>query len=152
MTDLPLILLVEDNKDDYEAAFRSLRKNNFANPIHWCPSGQAALDFLYRRGEYEDAGQLDRPGLIMLDLNMPGIDGRQVLETIKGDAELRSIPIVVLTTSADPGDVEKCYDSGASTYIQKPVSFEALTEAIGTMKDYWFRVAILPKHSMKSGR
>lgn len=84
--------------------------------------------------------------LILLDLNMPGIDGRYVLGIIKGDPTLRSIPVVVLTTSTDRKDIEKCYDIGANSYIQKPVSFDGLTEAVSTMKDYWFNVAILPPH------
>lgn len=137
------ILLVEDNDDDYEATLRSLQKNHVVNPVHWCKSGQDALDYLRGEGKYTAKGSA-RPDLVLLDLNMPGIDGRQVLSNLKNDALLRSIPVVVLTTSADAKDVEQCYNIGASTYIQKPVSFEGLTEAIRTMKDYWFGVAILP--------
>ena len=138
------ILLVEDNEDDYEAAFRSLQKNHFINPIKWCKSGQDALDYLRGQGQHKDRGTAQNPCLILLDLNMPGIDGRQVLSQIKQDEKLKSIPVVILTTSSDAKDVEQCYMIGASTYIQKPVSFEGLTEAIRTMKDYWFGVAILP--------
>ncbi len=136
MPAIPAILLVEDNEDDYEATVRSLKKNHFLNPVHWCKSGREALDFL-QTGD-------NVPDLILLDLNMPGIDGRQVLATVKGDAVLRHIPVIVLTTSNDARDVDQCYDIGASTYIQKPVSFEGLTEAIRTMKDYWFGIALLP--------
>ncbi|NDF12112.1 MAG: response regulator [Proteobacteria bacterium] len=142
MSELSHILLVEDNKDDYEATLRSLKKNHFINPVHWCKSGSDALDYLHGRGAYK--GTTSRPDLILLDLNMPGIDGRQVLMEIKSHKELKSIPVVILTTSADAKDVEQCYAIGASTYIQKPVSFEGLTEAIHTMKDYWFNIAILP--------
>lgn len=145
-TKLSTILLVEDNQDDYEATVRSLKKNHFMNPIKWCKNGRDAIDYLYQRGSYE-ASEEPTPDLVLLDLNMPGIDGRQVLETMKSDDKLRHIPVVILTTSADAKDVDKCYDLGASTYIQKPVSFEGLTEAIRTMKDYWFGVAILPSHS-----
>lgn len=148
MNDLTYILLVEDNQDDYEATLRSLKKNHFINPVHWCKSGQDALDYLYKKGIY--AQNFNKmPDLILLDLNMPGIDGRQVLERIKGDNALRSIPVVILTTSADSKDIEQCYKIGASTYIQKPVSFEGLTEAIRTMKDYWFSVALLPSQKSK---
>lgn len=144
MPSIPNILLIEDNEDDYEAALRSLKKSHFLNPVHWCRSGQDGLDYLYGKGKYAASDATVRPYLILLDLNMPGIDGRQVLKQIKNDEALRSIPVVVLTTSNDAKDVEQCYQIGASTYIQKPVSFDGLTEAIRTMKDYWFGVAILP--------
>lgn len=137
--DLDNILLVEDNQDDYEATIRSLKQNHLMNPVHWCRSGQEALDYLYQQQK-----RSLKPSLMLLDLNMPGMDGRQVLQHIKGDPQLKSIPVVILTTSADSKDVDQCYRTGASTYIQKPVSFEGLTAAIRTMKDYWFGVAILP--------
>jgi CheY-like chemotaxis protein len=140
-SDIAQILLVEDNQDDYDATVRSLKKNHLINPVHWCKNGQEALDYLKSK---ETESQ--KPSLILLDLNMPGIDGRQVLERIKADPKLRSIPVIILTTSSDSKDVEQCYNIGASTYIQKPVSFEGLTEAIRTMKDYWFSVAILPNN------
>jgi two-component system response regulator len=145
---IPNILLVEDNEDDYEATARSLKKNHFLNPIHWCRSGRDALDYLTRKGAYVDSSA-PLPDLILLDLNMPGVDGRQVLTQIKSDEALKHIPVVVLTTSADVKDVDECYQIGASTYIQKPVSFEGLTEAVRKMKDYWFGVAILP-HRQKA--
>lgn len=141
---LASILLVEDNQDDYEATLRSLKKNHLMNPVHWCRNGQDALDYLNKRGVYAKDRSVNRPSLVLLDLNMPGIDGRQVLQKIKSDLKLRSIPVVILTTSADSKDIDQCYSIGASTYIQKPVSFDGLTEAIRTMKDYWFGVAILP--------
>lgn len=143
MDTIPVILMIEDNEDDYEATVRSLKKNHFVNPVHWCRSGRDALDFLGRTGKYAGT-DVPRPDLILLDLNMPGIDGRQVLGAIKADSQLRHIPVIVLTTSSDARDVEQCYEVGASTYIQKPVSFEGLTEAVRTMKDYWFGVALLP--------
>lgn len=144
MTALTHILLVEDNQDDYEATLRSLKRNHFLNPVQWCKSGQEALDYLQGKGIYAAPFPSRKPDLILLDLNMPGIDGRQVLHVIKTDAVLKSIPVVILTTSADSKDVDQCYQIGASTYIQKPVSFEGLTQAIGTMKDYWFGIALLP--------
>lgn len=146
MSDPIHILLVEDNQDDYEATVRSLKKNHFMNPVKWCQNGQEALDYLFQAGQYQEDPNVRRPDLILLDLNMPGVDGRQVLQKIKDTEELRSIPVVILTTSKDSRDIESCYEIGASTYIQKPVSFEGLTEAIKTMKDYWFGVAILPVH------
>lgn len=144
MNALAHILLVEDNPDDFEATSRGLKKNHFLNPVSWCRNGKDALDYLHRKGVYAKAQNVFRPDLILLDLNMPGIDGRKVLEIIKSDDELKSIPVVILTTSRASQDVEQCYAIGANTYIQKPVSFEGLTQAIAAMKDYWFGIAILP--------
>lgn len=150
MPAIPHILLVEDNADDYEATVRSLKRNHFLNPVHWCRSGADALDYLNgKNATSEEPAVL--PDLILLDLNMPGVDGRQVLAQVKADPRLKHIPVVILTTSADVKDVDQCYQSGASTYIQKPVSFEGLTEAIRTMKDYWFGVAILPRREKAMG-
>lgn len=146
MSEMSHILLVEDNQDDYEAAVRSLKKNHFMNPVQWCKNGQEALDYIYHEGIFADNPDVKTPDLILLDLNMPGIDGRHVLKRLKEDPLRRSIPVVILTTSKDSQDIDKCYDLGASTYIQKPVDFAGLTAAIRTMKDYWFGVAILPQH------
>jgi len=143
MSDLPKVLLVEDNEDDYEAAVRSLKKNHFANPIQWCKNGQDGIDYLRHQSAYANNND-GVPGLILLDLNMPGIDGRGMLKLIKEDPKFCTIPVVVLTTSSDTKDVEQCYQLGANTYIQKPVSFEGLVEAIRTMKEYWFEIALLP--------
>ena len=141
------ILLVEDNEDDYEATSRAFKKANLSNPIVWCKSGRDALDFLKREGAYKDASQGSRPGLVLLDLNMPGMDGRKTLEVIKKDETLKRIPVIILTTSADERDVLACYQMGANTYVQKPVSFDALIEAIKRLKEYWFEIALLPKET-----
>jgi two-component system, response regulator len=143
------ILLVEDNQDDYEATIRSLKNNHVINTIHWSKNGQDALDYLHRREKYAGDKTVRKPDLILLDLNIPGIDGREVLRRIKTDNKLKVIPIIVLTTSADSKDVEQCYRIGASTYVQKPVSFEGLMEAVRAMKDYWFNIAILPGQEIK---
>lgn len=147
MSQYAQIMLVEDNPDDYEATLRSLRKNHLMNPVHWCKNGHDALDYLHRAGAYSMDAPRVRPDLILLDLNMPGLDGRKVLEHIKSDEELKSIPVVILTTSKDSKDVDQCYAFGANTYIQKPVNFESLTQAIAAMKDYWFGIAVLPAKS-----
>ena len=144
---LPTILLVEDNVDDYEATARSFKEAHLDNPIHWCKSGKEALDYLKREGKYADAPSVIRPGLVLLDLNMPGIDGRKTLALVKQDQALKKISIVILTTSADEKDIEQCYELGASTYIQKPVDFEGLVEAISRIKHYWFGIALLPRES-----
>jgi CheY-like chemotaxis protein len=139
------ILLVEDNQDDYEATSRAFKKANLHNPIVWCESGQDALDFLRQDGAYKDAGNCSRPGLVLLDLNMPGMDGRKTLEAIKRNDELKRIPVIILTTSADERDIQACYQTGANTYMQKPVSFDGLIEAVKRLKAYWFEIALLPK-------
>lgn len=146
--ELPLILIVDDNPDDFDAAKRSFEKNHLDNPISWCKSGKEALDFLLPQGQ-NGSRPAKLPSLILLDLNMPGMDGRSLLKVIKGDEHLRKIPVVILTTSADERDVEICYAMGASTYIQKPVQFDGLIEATKKIKEYWFGVAILPNEGRK---
>jgi two-component system response regulator len=141
---LATILLVEDSSDDYEAAIRSFKAAHLDNPVHWCKTGQDALDYLRHEGIHAQAPAGPKPALILLDLNMPGIDGRKVLAIAKQDPALKKIPIVVLTTSADERDVTQCYELGASTYIQKPVDFDGLIAAVGRIKDYWFGIALLP--------
>lgn len=142
MNELAHVLIVEDNEDDYEATRRSFMKNHFINPLSWSRSAEEALRVL--RSADALGGEGAMPDLILLDLNMPGMDGREFLEIIKAEEHLKSIPVVVLTTSSDASDIERCYQLGASTYIQKPVSFDGLTQAVRTMKDYWFGIALLP--------
>src|SRR4051812_2315120 len=113
------ILLVEDSEDDYEATIRAFKKANLHNTILWCKSGRDALDLLKREGAYKDASKNERPGLVLLDLNMPGIDGRRTLQLIKEDKDLKYIPVIILTTSSDERDVEACYQIGANPYVQK---------------------------------
>ena len=146
-----VILLVEDNPDDYEATVRGFRKNHIDNPIQWCKSGQDAYDYLYRKEKYAATPDVKTPILILLDLNLPGMDGRQLLGSIKADEHLRAIPILVLTTSNDPTDVNNCYALGASTYIQKPVGFQALSYLIQVINEYWFNIAILPIKESEDG-
>jgi CheY-like chemotaxis protein len=141
---LPTILLVEDSIDDYEAAMRSFKAAHLDNPIHWCKTGKEALDYLKREGTYAHAPRAAKPVLVLLDLNMPGIDGRKVLAIVKQDPALKKTPVVILTTSSDERDVTQCYELGASTYIQKPVDFDGLIGAVSRIKDYWFGIALLP--------
>jgi two-component system response regulator len=147
LTQSQSILLVEDNQDDYEATSRAFKKANLSNPIVWCKSGRDALDYLKRQGAYKDERKGARPGLVLLDLNMPGMDGRKTLEVIKQDDTLKQIPVIILTTSSDERDIHACYQTGANTYVQKPVSFEGLIEAIKRLKAYWFEIALLPKEA-----
>jgi two-component system response regulator len=139
------ILLVDDSPEDYEATARAFRKANLMNEMVWRQSGQDALDYLRQQNENEEGS--GPPGIILLDLNMPGLDGHQTLRHIKEDASLRHIPVIILTTSSDERDVTACYQMGANTYIQKPISFEGLLTAINRLKEYWFGIALLPKEN-----
>ena len=139
------ILIVEDNPEDYETTLRGLKSSGVANPIFHCEDGDEALDFLFRRGKYSDPEKSPRPGIILLDLHLPGTDGRELLAEIKKDDGLKKIPVVVLTSSADERDVVRCYENGASSYIIKPVSFSGFMEAIQRLKDYWFEIVVFPK-------
>jgi len=138
------ILLVEDSPEDYEATVRAFKRSGLKNPIYRCEDGENALDFLHRRGPYADPERSPRPGVILLDLNLPGTDGREVLTEIKRDDQLKQIPVIVLTTSNDSRDVESCYQAGANSYIQKPVDTEGFVRAIERLNGYWFEVVVLP--------
>lgn len=140
------ILIVDDSDDDFDATDRALRKDkNLKNPLHRCEDGKEALEYLFRRGRYQGQDAAPRPGLVLLDLNMPGIDGRQVLTEMKADEDLKSIPVVVMTNSGDEKDIVDCYGMGANTYIQKPLDWPRFLEAIERLKEYWFEIAVLPK-------
>lgn len=141
------ILLVEDSPEDFEVTRRAFRKSGLKNPVVLCTDGDQALDFLHRRGRYADPALSPRPGIILLDLNLPGTDGRQVLEEIKRDDGLKQIPVIVLTTSNDQRDVAACYRAGANSYVHKPVDLEGFMGAIARLNDYWFEVVILPRES-----
>lgn len=140
-----LVLLVEDSPEDREAALRAFRRAGLDSPIHYCVDGDDALDCLFRRGKYAEPGGLPQPSVILLDLNLPGTDGREVLAEIKKDEQLKSIPILILTTSADERDVEKCYRLGANSYVKKPVALEDFYRTIQVVKDFWLDLAVLPK-------
>lgn len=144
---LATILLVEDSTDDYEATMRGFKAAHLKNPVQWCKNGKDAITYLHEGEHYNTGGvkgSNPTPGLVLLDLNMPGLDGRKVLGLIKQDEQLRKIPVIILTTSADEQDVEQCYKLGASTYIQKPVDFDGLIDAVTRIKEYWFEIALLP--------
>ncbi|HVR07000.1 MAG TPA: response regulator [Thermoanaerobaculia bacterium] len=139
------ILLVEDSPEDFETTRRAFRKSGLKNPITLCADGDEALDYLHRRGRFADPASSPRPGIILLDLNLPGTDGRQVLEEIKATENLKQIPVIVLTTSSDERDVNACYRAGANSYVQKPVDLEGFLRAVERLNDYWFEVVILPR-------
>ncbi len=140
----PVLLIVEDSNEDFEALQRFLRRSSVAIAIQRCINGEQALAFLYRTGNYVDRQSAPRPGLIVLDLNLPGTDGREVLRRIKQDDNLKMIPVVVFTTSNNPKDIEVCYQYGANSYIVKPINFAQLKRDIQMLVEYWFEVTTLP--------
>lgn len=140
-----IILVVEDSDDDYFATARAFKKAGLANPVRRCTNGDQALDYLLRRGDYADAQQSPRPGMVLLDLNLPGTDGREVLRVLKREPHLAAIPVIVLTTSNAPQDIERCYACGANSYMQKPVDLHGFVLAMTRLKQYWFEVAVLPR-------
>jgi len=138
------ILVVEDSPEDYESVVRAFSRVGLTNPVFRCEDGEDALDYLFRRGVYADPLRSPRPAVILLDLNLPGTDGREVLTEIKADHRLRRIPVIVLTTSAAEDDVQTCYAAGANSYLQKPVRFDGLVDTVRWLKGFWFDVALLP--------
>lgn len=135
------ILMVEDNEADVRLATEALKDAKIANFVHVVDDGVKALEYLRRQGEYAAAA---RPDLILLDLNLPRKDGRQVLAEVKSDPELSSIPLVVLTSSSAEQDVLKSYDLHANCYICKPVDFAGLMEVVRSIEKFWVTVVRLP--------
>ncbi len=140
------ILIVEDNPEDYEASVRAFKKSGISNNLKHCTNGKAALDYLFRQGDYANPDTSPRPGIILLDLNLPKVDGRKVLSELKSCDDLKRIPVVVFTTSTDERDIEYCYGIGANTYIEKPVDITGFFDAIARLKDYWIEIAVLPEN------
>jgi len=137
------ILMADDDDDDRRLTKEALLEGRLVNDLRFVENGEELMEYLRRQGKYA-AGDVPRPGLILLDLNMPRKDGRTVLKEIKGDPELRQIPVVVLTTSKADEDVFKSYDLGVNSYIVKPVTFEALVDILQTLEKYWFEIVELP--------
>ncbi len=139
------ILLCDDDSEDRELTIQALEAAHISNVIETCEDGEQLLDYLYQRGEYAgETGKAPRPGLILLDLNMPNLDGREALKIIKGDLTLRDIPIVVLTTSRAEKDIITSYDLGVNSFISKPVTFTGLVEAMNVLGRYWLEIVELP--------
>ena len=131
------ILLVEDNPDDAEMTIRALRKKNLSNNIIHLNDGAVALDFIFGTGQYEGRDISKTPKLIMLDLKMPKVSGIEVLEKLKSKDSTKTIPVVVLTSSKEDPDIQKCYKLGANSYIVKPVDFDAFQNTIAELGLYW---------------
>jgi CheY-like chemotaxis protein len=136
------ILLVEDNHMDVVLTLDAFREAKLNIKVNVTRDGQEALDYLFGRGKYTDRNEFPLPNLILLDLKMPGIDGFQVLQQIKGTEMLKRIPVIILTSSKEEGDRALSYDMGANSYLLKPVSFEGFTEVVKKIDDYWFTLNI----------
>lgn len=138
------IVLADDDPDDRELAMDAFKECHLANQVHFVEDGEQLMDYLLRRGKYEDLKDQPLPGLVLLDLNMPRKDGREALREIKANPDLRRIPIVVLTTSKAEEDILRTYDLGVNSYVTKPVTFQSLVDTVKVMGKYWFEIVELP--------
>jgi CheY-like chemotaxis protein len=137
--------MADDDPDDRLMAREAFEESRLANSLFFVHDGVELMDYLQRRGDYEDPARSPRPGVILLDLNMPRKDGREALREIKADSDLRRIPIVILTTSKAEEDILRSYDLGANSFITKPVTFESLVNVVRTISSYWFEIVELPR-------
>jgi CheY-like chemotaxis protein len=138
------ILLVDDDEEDLVMTQEALQESRLGNDLRLAYDGEELIDYLLRRGRYVDPVDSPAPGLILLDLNMPKKDGREALTEIKANPDIRTIPVIVLTTSRTEEDVFRSYDLGVSSFITKPVTFEGLVNAMKVLSQYWFEIVELP--------
>ncbi len=142
-----IILLVEDDRGDQLLTQEALGESAKARKVLVVSDGEEALRYLRRAGEYRDPSRAPRPDLVLLDLNMPKVNGRQVAEQIKADPELKLIPVVVLSTSNHLDDVEYCYRVGVNAYVHKPTNFDDFVETVQAIEQHWLRIVESPTHS-----
>ncbi len=140
-----VILMADDDEDDCLMAREALEEARICNELRFVKDGEELMDYLRREGRYADPSSSPRPGLILLDLNMPRKDGREALKEIKTDPDLRRIPVVVLTTSKAEEDILKTYDLGVNSFITKPVTFEGLVQVMKTLAEYWLEIVSIPQ-------
>jgi CheY-like chemotaxis protein len=139
-----VILLADDDEEDRMLACDALTESHLSNRVNCVTDGEDLMDYLHQRGKYLPPAEAPRPGLILLDLNMPRKDGREALREIKSSPSLRQIPVVVMTTSKAEEDIFSCYDSGASAYISKAVTFAGLVNVMKSLGRFWFEIVELP--------
>ena len=139
-----IIIMAEDDADDRLLVKDALQECQWNADLRFVENGEELLDYLLRQGKYKKAEESPRPGLILLDLNMPKKDGREVLRDIRAHSDLRRIPVVVLTTSKADTDIERTYELGANSYIAKPVQFDGLVNLMRMISQYWFKTVELP--------
>ncbi|MGB3207564.1 MAG: response regulator [Crinalium sp.] len=145
------ILMADDDEDDCLLAKDALAESRLSNDIYFVNDGEELMDYLYQRGKYADTNKCPRPGLILLDLNMPKKDGREALTEIKNNPSLRQIPVVILTTSQAEHDIFSSYDLGANSFITKPVTFTGLVNVMKSLGQYWFEIVQLPLAGIEDG-
>jgi two-component system response regulator len=143
--DIVEVLLVEDNPRDAELTIRALKRHNLANQLFHVEDGADALDFLFGRGKYEGRRGASSPKVVLLDLKLPKVNGLEILRIMKNDPHLHTIPVVVVTSSAEDPDMQTAYQLGANSYVVKPVQFDAFMEAMSKLGVYWLMV----NHPMK---
>ncbi len=140
------VLIIDDSDDDVETTTRALKKAGVSpEHTHRCENGEEALDYLLQKDPENDNALVNIPQLILLDLNMPGKDGKKVLDEIRRTPSLKLIPVIIMTTSNDPKDVTECYAMGANSFIRKPVDLDDFYTSIGNLVQYWFKTVILPE-------
>jgi CheY-like chemotaxis protein len=139
-----VILMADDDADDRMLTKDALQESRVLNELRFVEDGEELMEYLTRKGKYENSDDSPRPGLILLDLNMPKKDGREALKEIKSDPNLRRIPVVIMTTSKAEEDIFRSYDFGASSFITKPVTFDRLVELMRTLGEYWVEFVELP--------
>ena len=142
------VLLAEDDPDDRLLAKQAWEESRLASDLRFVEDGEDLMDYLYRRGKYNDSVDAPWPDPILLDLNMPRKDGREALKEIKKDLDLRQIPLVVLTVSKNEEDVCRSYKLGANSYVTKPVTFQSLVDLVQTLGKYWFETVELPSRGL----
>lgn len=143
-----VILIADDDEDDRMMAQEALEEAKIANNLHFVENGEELLEYLLNEGEYADPVRFPRPGLILLDLNMPKKDGREALKEIKSNPALRQIPVVVMTTSKAEEDIYRTYDLGVNSFVSKPVSFDGLVEVMKSVTSYWLSIVELPHRNI----
>lgn len=146
--DLPAIecvLYADDDENDYVLLSCAARRAQLPAPVCWVKDGMELLEYLRHQGRYRESGNYPKPTLVLLDLNMPGKNGREALQDIRSDPVLRSLPVVVLTTSKAAADIQAAYETGANSFITKPAEFQVLVEIMEVLKRYWFELVRLPE-------
>jgi CheY-like chemotaxis protein len=145
------ILMADDDPDDRQLAREAFEEAKLANDLRFVEDGVELLDYLHRRGKYADPASSPRPGIILLDLNMPRKDGREALQELKQDPRFRAIRVIVLTTSKAEEDILRTYNLSAASYITKPVTFESLVDVVKTLGKYWLEIVELPENGDSAG-